>query len=252
MDYRALALGSSLLMALGCGDDGSGDASTTGDSTTAATVNETTLPITISDTSAETSVSASNTATETETNGTTTDGTATDGTTTDGTSTGSTSDDATTGSTGDEALEVEWCILQYPPTIPVPDAEDPVGPGEDTEVYTRFFVETVTDQTDLNDEDDRIVVEVGYGADGSDPSAGTWTWTAAVPNPGWDGSEAPEFGSENNDEYWADLSFDAAGVYDYASRVSADGGRTWVYCDLDGLTEGGYTAEQAGDATITE
>lgn len=238
---RALALCS---LVGGCGDDGS--ASSTGDngSTGNTTVDETTLPITVSATAADTTVSASNTDGETSSSSTTDDSTTTATPTTgDETSTSSTTDDSTTG--GIDPVTVEWCILQSPAMI-----METAGVG--TMVYTRFYIETVTDQTQFNDPDDRVVVEIGYGADGSMPPT-DWTWTAAMPNPGWDGTMAVGgFGNENNDEYQADLSFAAAGTYDYASRISGDGGSTWVYCDLDDLQTGGYTPAMAGDAVISD
>jgi hypothetical protein len=236
-------------LAVGCGDDdGSSD---TDDGTTGSTTDvETTLPITISTSAAETSVSATGTTTDTTTTDTTTgDATTSDSDTDDSNSGTSDSDSDTDSTTGGSALEVGYCKLKSPASIGVQGP--PVGVDDTTVVYTRFYVETVTDQSTGIDEDARIAVQVGYGADGSDPAA-DWTWTDATPNAGWDGSNPtdPDFGDENNDEYQADLSFDAAGVYDYASRVSGDGGNTWTYCDLDGSTEGGYTAAMAGDADI--
>ena len=79
-----------------------------------------------------------------------------------------------------------------------------------------------------------------------------WTWLAGEPNPGWDGSMAGGFGQENNDEYQADLSFPSEGVFDYAARFSADGGKTWTYCDLDDSQTGADPPDQAGDATIAD
>lgn len=157
----------------------------------------------------------------------------------DGESSSSTSGDDTT--TGDPmAWDVEWCNLQFPPEIDGTTATV-------TTVYSRVYVEGLTDLTPLNNVDAQLVVEFGYGDDASDPAAGGWTWVVGVPNAGWDGNAV---GAPNNDEYQGDLQFPAAGTYDYAGRVSGDGGTTWVYCDLDGLVEGGYSSDQAGDATI--
>jgi hypothetical protein len=238
------------LMLVACGDDGSTGQTSDNGSTSSTTVSETTIPVTVSDTAAETSVSASNTTDGSSTTDSTTDSTTTSTTTDTDTGNGTSTGDGTTG--GLDPVTVEWCILQYPPTIPVPMSMDPVAPNEATTVYTRFYIPTVTDQTVFNDTDSRVVVEAGYGADGSDPAMANWDWSSMMPNPGWDGSMAMGgFGNENNDEYQGDLSFSAAGTYDYATRISGDGGETWVYCDLDGLAVGGYTSDQAGDATIT-
>ena len=243
---------------VGCSDDGTaGDesagqtGSTTGDDT------NTTLPVTsisVTDT-ADPSGTGTNattgdpTATATATDGPTTgtDGSDTDAPTTGDTdaTSGTTGDtDATDGTTGGPAYVVEWCNLQFPEEI-----EE--APGVGTMVYGRVYVEGITDQTEFVDEDPAVVAQFGYGADGSDPAVERWTWVDGEPNPGWDGSMAMGgFGNENNDEYQGDLSFAEAGTYDYAARFSADGGATWVYCDIDGLTEGGYTVDQAGNAVI--
>ncbi|MEM6996484.1 MAG: hypothetical protein AAF721_38625 [Myxococcota bacterium] len=145
--------------------------------------------------------------------------------------------------TGGAALFVEWCILQFPDQIAT-------APEVATAVYARVYVEGITDQTQFVDESPLLVAQFGYGADGSMPDDG-WAWVDGAANPGWDGTMAKGgFGNENNDEYLADLSFSPAGNYDYAARFSADGGATWVYCDLDDLVNGGYTTDQAGTAII--
>lgn len=145
-------------------------------------------------------------------------------------------------STGDPVYEVSWCILQFPPSVVV-------SVDEVFTVYTRLFADGLTNLTGDNDPSPELVVEVGYGLDGSDPSMGAaWTYVSAIPNVGW-GPGAPDY-SPDNDEYQADLSIDMPGVYDYAARISGDGGATWVYCDLDDLLNGGYTPDQAGHAEV--
>lgn len=144
-------------------------------------------------------------------------------------------------STGEATpVTIEWCRLQSPPTATV-------AVDEAFTVYGRVYAPGVTDQSVNNDPHPLLVAEVGWGADGSDPAAGTWTWTPAIENPGWDGTV---FGEPNNDEYQADLSIDMAGTWDYAIRFSGDGGGAWEYCDLNDLLTGGYTPDQAGDATV--
>lgn len=160
----------------------------------------------------------------------------TDGTTTD--------EPGTSEDTGSPTYEIGWCILQYPPMVSL-------GEGEAWTNYVRVFAAGLTDQTGVTDPDPMLVVELGYGLDGSDPSMGVgapWTYVAATPNGGY-GPGAPDY-SAVNDEYQGDLSIPTAGIYDYAARISGDGGMTWVWCDLDGLTEGGYTPDQAGHAEI--
>jgi hypothetical protein len=43
----------------------------------------------------------------------------------------------------------------------------------------------------------------------------------------------------------------AGGTYDYAYRFSVDAGSTWLYCDLNGSTDG-YSAANAGALEVTE
>jgi hypothetical protein len=160
--------------------------------------------------------------------------------TTGASGTGGTTEDST-DATGSTAWDVEWCRLQAPASVRV-------AAGTPFTVYGRLYAAGLTDQTTLTDADPQLAAEVGWGVDGSDPAAGAWTWTVASPNGGFDGND---WGEPNNDEYMADLSIPGAGVFDYAFRVSGDGGVQWVYCDLDDLLTGGYTPDQAGDAQIS-
>ncbi len=248
-----------LLFSAAACDGGEGDASTTtGLGGTTANDDEvmTTIPVTSVSATTPTSAGTDDTTTDDTTTDDTDDGADTDadtdatvGTSSGGastgsstgdgsTSTGSTIDDDTSG--GPQPLTVGWCNLQFPATIEATAATV-------TTAYSRVYIETLTDSTPGNDIDPNVVVEFGYGDDGSNPDGGGWSWVLGTGNPGWDGMAA---GAPNNDEYQGDLQFAAAGTYDYAARVSADSGTTWVYCDLDGLVEGGYSSDQAGDATI--
>lgn len=234
----------------GCDDGGGADEdSTTGAASSSGDGVQTTIPVTsVTESSTDPTSSVSSSSSTGEFSDTDTDASSSSGGETD-TSTSSTTgaaesssstgagDDTTTGEP--MAWDVEWCNLQFPPTIE--------GTTETmTTAYSRVYVEGLTDLTPTNNPDALLEVEFGYGDDGSDPADG-WTWVAGVPNGGWDGSAV---GAPNNDEYQGDLQFAAAGTYDYAARVSGDGGKTWVYCDLDGLVEGGYSSDQAGSATI--
>ena len=247
----AYLLGVVAVLAAGCSDDGTSETGLTGDGTTGSNTVNTTLPVT-----SETITTSPGDATGADTGGSTgastsagadagtSDSTgASDGSSTSASTT--TGDPETGSSTGSEGLFVEWCNLQFPPTIMV-------AAGVPTTAYARLYIAGVTDASVFIDEHPQIEAEFGYGADGSNPDD-TWTWVTGVPNKGWDGSMAKGgFGNENNDEYQADISFADPGVFDYAARFSGDNGETWEYCDLDGLTKGGYTADQAGDANITE
>ncbi|MBL4686961.1 MAG: hypothetical protein JKY37_20365 [Nannocystaceae bacterium] len=250
--FGAIALGTA---ALACTNSDADPNTVADDGGSTGTDSQTTIPLTtvsgdggpgatITDTTAGATSTGTDTAGSSSSGGATTSaGTA------DGSSSGDTNGDSDTsgssGSSGGEMFDVEWCILQFP-------AEITTTTDVATTVYARLYVQGVTDQTEFVDEHPAVIVEFGYGADDTLPDAG-WSWFAGAPNPGWDGSMAGGgIGSENNDEYQSELSFSATGSYDYAARVSGDSGATWVHCDLDGLVEGGYTTDQAGQATVED
>jgi hypothetical protein len=140
-------------------------------------------------------------------------------------------------------LTIDFCRVQYPTTMSV-------APGTSTRVYGRVYVAGLTTRTGMTDTDPRVVGQVGYGPDGTMPSAMSWTWSSnAVSNAGY-GPGAALY-EANNDEYQADLVAPAAGSYDFAYRFSGDGGMTWTYCDtLDPGSSDGYQIANAGALTV--
>ncbi len=149
----------------------------------------------------------------------------------------------------DTTYTADWCRLQWPLTIST-------WSGQEITVYGRLYIAGLTDQSTGNDPVPAVVRgQVGYGPEGSDPSAGGWTWFEALPNPAWDGGAA---GEPNNDEYMAALVAPvSAGTYDYAYRFSGNAGATWLYGDKatgvpgeDG-SENGYQPANAGKMTIS-
>lgn len=226
------------------GGGGGGDGTTTTSDDTATSVPNTTIPlppIDSGDVDSTTTAATSDDGTSTSTG---------EGTSSSGPGEGSSSS-SSSGQPGESSsdggpttYEVQWCVLQYPPMVEV-------AVDEAFTIYVRLFAPGLTDDTGVTDPAPELVVEVGYSVDGSDPSTGVgepWTWEMAMPNGGY-GPGAPGY-SAANDEYQHDLAIPEAGIFDYAARISGDGGATWVYCDLDGLTVGGYTPDQAGDAAV--
>ena len=85
-----------------------------------------------------------------------------------------------------------------------------------------------------------LLVQLGYGPDGSNPATGTaWTWVNATFNTD----------TGDNDEFRANLQPELPGSYDYAYRFSTNSGRDWVYADHDGSSNG-YDAAQAGTLNV--
>ena len=69
-----------------------------------------------------------------------------------------------------------------------------------------------------------VLMDMGYGADGVDPSDASWVWTTAI---------AVDQGvdiSSNDDEFGMTLTLPADGDYDTAFRASGDNGATYSYC----------------------
>ena len=136
----------------------------------------------------------------------------------------------------ESTVEVGWCSIQFPDALTA-------APGvESALVYGRVYVEGCTDGDQSCGD---VVGELGYGAEGGDPSADAsgYTWVSASYN--------PMHTSDDNDEFEAALTVADEGTYRYAYRFSVDAGATWTYYDLDG-GENGFSAEQQETLTVVE
>jgi len=137
---------------------------------------------------------------------------------------------------------VGYCKLQFPETLNV-------APNTLNTVYGIVFANGLTTRTNAVDTSPALVGQVGYGPAGSVPDDVTWSWSLAVPNPGWNAATA---GQPNNDEYQAGLLSPAtAGTFSYAYRFSGDGGDTWVYCDRGAGSSNGFQTTDMGVLTVT-
>ncbi len=120
--------------------------------------------------------------------------------------------------------QVGWCNVQWPPSI----THDLTGnqPVDDV-VYGQIWKGGVTEAPGPGA---GIAMQLGFGAPSTD--ATTWTWTNMTFN--------VQVG--NNDEFMGTPNPTTAGSYHYLTRASDDGGATWTYCDLSGVsTATGYT-----------
>lgn len=89
-------------------------------------------------------------------------------------------------------------------------------------------------------------VEIGVGPAGGDPQSIDWTWAAASKD-----LDLPEMASldEDSGTYKKTLRVAPEGAWSVLARASADDGKTWTFCDLDGSSNG-FSLEQMGALTV--
>jgi hypothetical protein len=140
---------------------------------------------------------------------------------------------------------IDWCRFQGPLDVGA-------AAGSSLTYYGRFYAGGFTDQGPSNQTAATLTAAAGVGPAGTDPATAAWAWTAAQPDPTWDG---PNAGEPDNDQWRATVTAPASGSYATAFRFSGDGGRTWQVCDRnagafsDG-TQDGYQIANAGTLTV--
>lgn len=143
------------------------------------------------------------------------------------------------GSVGVEEWPVAAAVLKAPLAING-------SAGSTAAVRALLHIQGLTDSSNGPDPSPLVVCQVGYGPDGSDPSAGAWIWFAASIDGNWWDLEAPGY-----DQYVGALTLPDTGPADYAARFSGDNGQTWTYCDGAAGSVDGYQSANAGQITIT-
>ncbi len=131
-------------------------------------------------------------------------------------------------------LVIGWANLQWPPAM-----SHVISTTDRTDsAYGQVWIDGVTNAGGATP---GLRAQLGFGADGSDPSAdaSAWTWVDAAFNGD----------AGNNDEFVASLLPESVGEFDYAYRYTVTGGRDWVYADLDGISNG-YAPAQAGALSV--
>ncbi len=117
---------------------------------------------------------------------------------------------------------VDWANLDSPASISM-------NAGDTTSaIYGKVYEPGITDTTGQGA---GIIAELGYGADGSDPSSGGWTWVTA----NYDSD------ADSCDVYTATLTIGTGGTYDYCYRYRLATETEYIYADLDG--NDGHTRE---------
>ena len=133
-----------------------------------------------------------------------------------------------------QPAECDFCILQFPSSLEV------VAGQASGQVFGRVFESGVTESFG----DAGLSAQLGFGALGSDPRDGGWTWI----NAGYGGQQG------NEDEYVASFGPMAAGSYGYTFRFSFDGGQSYTLADLNGAGSNASLAldlDQLGTLTVT-
>lgn len=137
-------------------------------------------------------------------------------------------------------IEIGWCNLQWPYQLTVKKGEI------SQPIYGRVYAAGVTVGVGRGN---GIIANVGYGPINEDPiQSNSWIWFNADYNTDVDGAVPQDLA---NDEYKGSLLIQQSGIFKYAFRFSGDGGSSWVYCDIDGSSNG-FSLEQAGTVTVEE
>jgi glycosidase len=129
---------------------------------------------------------------------------------------------------------IGWANLQWPPalnhTISVVNRTDTA--------YGQVWIDGVTNQPGATS---GLRAELGYGPVGSNPADNAaWVWVAAAFNGD----------AGNNDEFKASLQPETVGAFDYVYRYSTNGGRSWLYADLNGPVAVGSNPANPGKLTV--
>lgn len=129
-----------------------------------------------------------------------------------------------------DIVPVDECVVDAP-------AELSVGAGVSFLVGATVALAGLTDESEGVDEAPWLLMEVGYGPDGTEPGSEGWIWLPTYADETWTNAEGV-------DHYLAKLKAPSPGTYDVAFRASGDEGNSWTLCDQDGGANG-YQIDQA-------
>ena len=129
---------------------------------------------------------------------------------------------------------IGWANLQWPPTLSYT-----LNTATRTDnVYGQVWIDGVTNAPGATPS---LMAQLGYGPSGSKPAGNSaWQWVDASFNGN----------AGNNDEFVASLQPEQAGSYDYLYRYSTNGGKDWLYADLNGPIAAGATPSNPGKLTV--
>ncbi len=134
--------------------------------------------------------------------------------------------------TGEAVTGVDWCTIQWPPSVAVKGGD----------ATTLLFGRTHATALPAAGQPTSVIGQVGYGPLGSDPrnDAG-WLWVNAVWSKDVD---------VVNDEFRQTLTVDVLGTFAYGWRFTGDGGFNFMYCDLPDGTSNGFQLGELGELTV--
>jgi glycosidase/fibronectin type 3 domain-containing protein len=132
------------------------------------------------------------------------------------------------------SLTIGWANLQWPPSI-----NHTISTVNRTDtVYGQVWIDGVTATPGPTP---TLRAQAGFGPDGSNPAGNPgWVWVDAVFN----------VQAGNNDEFKASFLPEAVGEFDYVFRYSTNGGRSWLYADLNGPVPSGSVPANPGTLTV--
>jgi glycosidase len=141
---------------------------------------------------------------------------------------------ASNEASGAPSYQIGWANLQWPPTM-----EHTISTLNRTPtVYGQVWIDGVTGQPGATP---TLQAQLGFGPAGSNPATDAgWRWVDAAFNTD----------AGNNDEFMASLLPDVIGSFDYVYRYSTNGGRAWLYADINGPVAAGGPPPNPGKLTV--
>ena len=133
------------------------------------------------------------------------------------------------------SYQIGWATLQWPPTM-----DHTISTVNRTaNAYGQVWIDGVTSTPGATP---TLMAQLGFGPAGSNPAgSAAWTWVDASFN----------VDAGNNDEFVASLLPEQTGSFDYVYRYSTNGGRTWLYADLNGPVAADAAPGNPGKLTVS-
>ncbi len=133
------------------------------------------------------------------------------------------------------SYQIGWANLQWPPTM-----NHTISTVNRTATaYGQVWIDGVTNQPGRHADPQ---AQLGFGPAGSNPADRRKL----------DAGSTPAFNVDagNNDEFVASLLPEQTGSFDYVYRYSTNGGRSWLYADLNGPVAAGSAPANPGKLTV--